>query len=77
VVGIANLFAGFQNRRDWPWPVFKSSLCNSTHLFSNSSKGFELAGYKKLSANSKAFIAKRLRTYEFSIKYKGTVKQNY
>jgi hypothetical protein len=26
---IGNLFAGFQNRQDCPWPVFKSSRCNS------------------------------------------------
>jgi hypothetical protein len=32
-------------------------------LSSNRSKGFELTGFKKLSANSKAFGTKRLRTY--------------
>jgi hypothetical protein len=33
------------------------------HLLSNRSKGFELAGFEKILANSKAFGAKRLRTY--------------
>jgi hypothetical protein len=34
-------------------------------LLSNRSKGFELAGFEKISANSKACGAKRLRTYLF------------
>jgi hypothetical protein len=34
-----------------------------SHLFSNRSIGFELAGFEKLSANSKAFGTKQLRTY--------------
>jgi hypothetical protein len=33
------------------------------HLSPNRSKGFELAGFEKLSANSKACGEKRLRTY--------------
>jgi hypothetical protein len=33
------------------------------HHSSNRSKGFELASFKKLAANSKAFGAKRLKTY--------------
>jgi hypothetical protein len=40
------------------------------HLFSNWSKGFELAGFEKISANLKTFGAKQLRTYEFSLKLK-------
>jgi hypothetical protein len=32
------------------------------HLLSNGSKGFELAGFENISANSKAFGAKRFRT---------------
>jgi hypothetical protein len=31
-------------------------------LLSNRSKGFELAGFEKISANSEAFGTKRLRT---------------
>jgi hypothetical protein len=37
------------------------------HLLSNRSKGFELAGFEKISANSKAFGAKRLRTLYFEV----------
>jgi hypothetical protein len=33
------------------------------HLLSNRSKGFEIAGFEKISENSKAFGAERLRTY--------------
>jgi hypothetical protein len=33
------------------------------HLLSDRSKGFELASFEKISANSKAFDAKGLRTY--------------
>jgi hypothetical protein len=45
------------------------------HLLSNRSKGFELAGIEKISANSKAFGAERLRTYEFSLKLKALLKK--
>jgi hypothetical protein len=55
---IGNLFAGFQNRR------FSKALdATLRHLLSNRSKGFELAGFEKSSANSKAFGAKWLRIY--------------
>jgi hypothetical protein len=57
--------ASFQNWRlasgwlsksaSWLWPAFKD------YLLSNRSKGFELAGFQKLFANSNAFRAKRLR----------------
>jgi hypothetical protein len=33
------------------------------HLLSDRSKGFELAGFEKISANLKALGANRLRTY--------------
>jgi hypothetical protein len=41
----------------------KSLGATLRHLLSNRRKGFELAGFEKISANSKAFGAKRLRTY--------------
>jgi hypothetical protein len=52
--------AGFQN-----WQVGSSRLSKALgagprNLLSNRSKGFELASFKKLFANSKAFRAKRL-----------------
>jgi hypothetical protein len=46
-----------------PRQFLKAFGATLRHLSSNRSKGFELAGFKKLSANSKAFGAKRLRTY--------------
>jgi hypothetical protein len=45
----------------WLGPAFKALGIAPRNLLSNRSKGFELAGFKKLFANSKAFRAKRLR----------------
>ncbi len=67
--------ASFQNRRAdsvWLWKALGTAPRN---LLSKRSKEFELAGFKKLSANSKAFRAKRLRNYEFKIKLKGQFKK--
>jgi hypothetical protein len=53
--------AGFPNRRvgsGWLPKALGAALRN---LLTNRSKGFELAGFKKLFANSKDFRAKRLR----------------
>jgi hypothetical protein len=46
-----------------PLPFSKALSATLKHLWSYMSKGFELAGFKKLSANSKASSAKQLRTY--------------
>jgi hypothetical protein len=58
-----NLFAGFQNLRDCPLLIFKSFWRNSETLSFNGSKGFYLAGFKNLLANSKTIRAEPLRTY--------------
>jgi hypothetical protein len=67
--------AAFQNRQvgsgrlskpaKWLWPAFKKKALGAAtrNLLSNRSKGFELAGFKKLFANSKGFRAKRQRIY--------------
>jgi hypothetical protein len=55
--------AGFQNRRNCSGRVSKALGAATRNLLSNRSKGFELAGFKKLSANSKGFRAKRQRIY--------------
>jgi hypothetical protein len=44
-------------------PVFKSSRCILETSVVQLKKGFELASFKKFSANSQAFGAKQLRTY--------------
>jgi hypothetical protein len=36
---IRNILDGLK-LANWPWPVFKSSLCSSENLSSNRSKGF-------------------------------------
>jgi hypothetical protein len=51
---IGNQFARFQNRQDCPLQVSKALGATPRKLSSNRSKGFEFAGFKKLSANSKA-----------------------
>jgi hypothetical protein len=65
--------AAFQNRRvgsgqlskpaKWLWPASKALGAATKTLLSNMSKGFELAGYKKLFANSKGFRPKQQRIY--------------
>jgi hypothetical protein len=55
--------AGFQYRRDGSGRLSKAYGAAPRNLLSNRSKGFELDGFKKLLANSKAFCAKRLRNY--------------
>jgi hypothetical protein len=53
--------AGFQNRRVGSGRLSKALDTAPRNLLpeSNRSKGFELAGFEKLFANSKAFCAKR------------------
>jgi hypothetical protein len=58
-----------------PWRFSKPLGATLRHLLSNRSKGFELAGFEKISANSKAFGAKRLRTYQFSLKLKALLQK--
>jgi hypothetical protein len=53
--------AAFQNRRVGSGRLSKALGAATRNLLSNRSKGFELAGFKKLFANSKGFRAKRLR----------------
>jgi hypothetical protein len=55
--------AGFQDRQNGSGQLSKALGAATRHLLSNRSKGFELAGFKKLSANSKGFRAKRQRIY--------------
>jgi hypothetical protein len=69
--------AGFQNRRVGSGRLSKALGAAPRNLLSNRSKGFELAGFKKLFANSKAFRGKRLRINLFNIKLKGQFKKLY
>jgi hypothetical protein len=55
------VLAGFQNRQAGSGRLSKPLGAAPRNLLSNMSKGFELAGFKKLFANSKGFCAKRLR----------------
>jgi hypothetical protein len=47
------------------------------HLSSNRSKGFELAGFEKLSANSKAFWCKTAKNLLIQYQVKGTETRDY
>ncbi len=53
--------AAFQNRRVGSGRLSKALGTDPRNLLSNRSKGVELAGFKKLFANSKGFRAKLLR----------------
>jgi hypothetical protein len=53
--------AGFQNRQAGSGRLSKALGAAPRNLLSNRSKGFEIAGFKKLFANSKGIRAKRLR----------------
>jgi hypothetical protein len=53
--------AGFQNWRVGSGRLSKALGAAPWNLLSNRSKGFELDGFKKLFANTKAFCAKWLR----------------
>jgi hypothetical protein len=55
--------AGFQNWRNGSGRISKTPGAATRNLLTNRSKGFELAGFKKLFANSKGFHAKRQRIY--------------
>jgi hypothetical protein len=55
--------AGFQNRGNSSGRLSKALGAATRNLLSNRSKGFELAGFKKLFANSKGFRAKLQRIY--------------
>jgi hypothetical protein len=39
---IENIFGGFQNHRNWPWPIFSGALKN---FLSSRTKGFALPGF--------------------------------
>jgi hypothetical protein len=67
--------ASFQNRRNDSGGLSNALGAARINLLSNRSKGFELAGFKKLFANSKGFRAKWQRIYEFDIKLKGQLKK--
>jgi hypothetical protein len=58
----------------WPWLSKALGVAPRNPLF-NRSKGFELAGFKKLFENSKAFCAKQLRINLFNIKSKRQFKK--
>jgi hypothetical protein len=53
--------AGFRNRRVGSGQLSKALSSAPRNLLPNRSKGFELASFKKLFANLKAFHAKQLR----------------
>jgi hypothetical protein len=53
--------ASFQNRRVGAGQLSKALGTAPRNLLSNRSKGFELAHFKKLFANSKGFRTKQLR----------------
>jgi hypothetical protein len=55
--------AGFQNRQNGSGRLSKALGAVTRNLLFNRSKGFELAGFKKLFANSKGFCAKLQRIY--------------
>jgi hypothetical protein len=55
--------AGYQIRGNGSGRLSKVLGAATRNLLSNRSKGFELASFKKLFANSKAFRAKRQRIY--------------
>jgi hypothetical protein len=59
------VLSAFQKRivHRQPTRFLKALSATLRHLSSYRVKGFELAGFEKLSANSKAFGAKQLRTY--------------
>jgi hypothetical protein len=61
----------FQNRRNGSGRLSKALGAATRNLLPNRSKGTELAGFKKLFANSKGFRAKWRRIYKFNIKLKG------
>jgi hypothetical protein len=55
--------AGFQNRQVGSGWLSKALGAATINLLANKSKGFDLAGFKKLFANSKGFRAKQQRIY--------------
>jgi hypothetical protein len=69
---IGNKFSGFENRRDRPWPVWflKALRAALKNLLSNRREGFQLAGFEKLSANSKASSAETAKELINSVKNK-------
>jgi hypothetical protein len=50
-----------QKQARMPWQFSKACDVTLRNLSSNRSKGFELAGFEKLSENSKAFGSKQLQ----------------
>ncbi len=73
---IGNKFGGFENRQDWPWPVWflKALRAALKNLLPNRREGLELAGFEKLSSNSKAFSAEQLRNLLIQLKIKPKFK---
>jgi hypothetical protein len=60
----------------WLWPAFKIAklvLAGSRKLSAQLRERFELAGFRKLFANSKSFWAKRVKYYLIQYKIKGTL----
>jgi hypothetical protein len=58
---LATYLPDFKTSEVAPCRISKALGATLRHLLSKGSKGFELAGFEKISANSKPFGAKRLR----------------
>ncbi len=59
----ATYFPDCKTHKIAPFRFSKALGATPRHLSSNSSKGFELASFEKLSANSKAFGTKQPRNF--------------
>jgi hypothetical protein len=59
----ATYLPNFKTGEVAPCRFSKALSATLRHLLSNRSKGFEIAGFEKISENSKAFGAERLITY--------------
>jgi hypothetical protein len=66
----ATYLPDFKTGKIAPCQFSKAPKATLKHLSPNRNKGFELASFKKLSANLKAFGAKRQRSYKFSMNLK-------
>jgi hypothetical protein len=60
---LATYLPDFKTGEVAPCRLSKALGATLRHLLFKGSKGFELAGFEKISENSNAFGAKRLRTY--------------
>jgi hypothetical protein len=72
---IRKIFGGFRYHRVGSGQLSTALGAAAKNLLSNRSKGFELAGFERLFANSITFHAKGLRIYKFNIKLKGQYKK--